>query len=168
MARKNLEDQLHDVEDSYRKLVEEIEEQLNELEERASKALDEMQDQLPEDAAEIMARIREMTLATRRRLWMVSEQALDATREAVDSLAEATTRLARRPGLRRAPAKGKARKGTAKKAAKKPAKKAATKSSKASAQWSKADLYAEATRLDIAGRSSMSKAELVRAINRAS
>ena len=127
-ARDNLEKQLRDVEGSYRKLVEEIEQQLNDLEKRTSKALDGVQGQLPDDVAEVVARIREMTLATRRRLWSLSEQALEATRDAVEVLAETTSRFANRPGLTRAPARPKrAVKKAAKKAAKRPAKKAAVK-----------------------------------------
>lgn len=138
-AKDNLEKQLRDVEGSYRRLVTEIEQQLNDLEERTANALDGVQGQLPDEVAEVMARVREMTLATRRRLWSLSEQALEATRDAVEVLAETTSRFASRPGLKRAPAKPKraaqkaAKKKTkkaTKKTAKRPAKKAAKKKAK--------------------------------------
>ena len=56
---------------------------------------------------------------------------------------------------------GRAKKAAVKKAAAKP-------SGRASSKWTKAELTAEAARLGIGGRSAMTKAELVRAINKAS
>ncbi len=169
-VKDNLEAQLNDVEESYRKLVAEIEKQLNEAEKRAGKALDDLQKQAPDEVAQVIARLREMNLVMRKRVASASEQALEATREAVDSLAETAGRLSGRPTTKK-PAKQKAATKPAKKkasAAKPAKKKAAASTGKASSKWSKAELSAEAARLKISGRSSMSKAELVRAINKAS
>lgn len=156
-VRDNLEEQFHDVEESYRKLVAEIEKQLSDMEKKAGKALDDFQEQAPDEVADVIARLRDVNLAMRKRLASASEQAFEATREAVDSLTETAGRLTGRPVAKKKPTK----KVVAKASAAKPA-------GRASAKWTKADLSAEATRLKITGRSSMTKAELVRAINKAS
>ncbi len=166
-VRDNLEKQFHDVEESYRKLVAEIEKQLADAEKQASKALDDLQKQAPDEVAQVIGRLREMNLAMRKRLASVSDQALEATREAVDSLSETAGRLSGRPVTKK-PAKQKvAAKPTAKKKATKKKAAPSAPAGKASSKWTKADLSAEAARLNISGRSSMTKAELVRAINKA-
>ncbi|MEQ8842354.1 MAG: hypothetical protein RIB98_15320 [Acidimicrobiales bacterium] len=169
-VKDSLEAQFHEVEESYRKLVAEIEKQLTDAEKRAGKALDDLQKQSPDEVAQVIARLRDMNLAMRKHLASASEQALDATREAVDSLTERAGRLTGRPAPKKPSKATPAKVATATKPAgeKAPAKKtAAGQGRRASAKWTKAELSAEATRLKISGRSSMTKAELVRAINKA-
>jgi hypothetical protein len=165
--KQSLEDQLEEVETSYRELVQEIENQLGEMEKRLSRALNDVQDQLPSDAADVMKRIRLMNGNVRKRLASLSEQALDAAKEAIDALAETTGRLTGASDTKKKDTKKKDTKTASKKSATKGA--GETKSSaRASQSSTKAELYAEATGLEISGRSSMTKAQLVKAINKAS
>lgn len=183
---RTLQERLDDLERQYRELLAEIEEQFGEFERRSSNVLDRIQGELPEEAQSVMRRTRDLSATMRRRLETLADQALEATKDAVESLAETGAQLtglsgrdedaAPAPAEKTAAAKPAAKKPAAKKKA--PAKKPATKkkapakkaaagkatTGKPSASWTKAQLLDEAKRRKVSGRTTMTKAQLVKAL----
>ena len=187
--KKNLEDQLTDLESSFRKLVKDIEVQLGDLEQRSTEAVDRIKEKLPPEAAEFVGQAGDVSRTMAKRMSDMTDQAIDATRDALATLgvdlpgrpADAASEPAKKaaakktaankaPAKKAAAKKAPAKKAPAKKAAAKkaPAKKVASGSGAPSASWTKDELYAQATKLDIDGRSSMNKAQLLAAIKKAS
>ncbi len=153
-ARDRIDERFEDIEKAYKRVVEEIQQQMKELDDRFEKFLDNVQRQLPENAADLMQRSRKANREARRRLSEWAEQVQDAAQDFVSRDDKA------------APAsKASAKKAAAKKAAPKkaPAAKAAV-----DASSTKAEIMAEAKRLDVKGRSTMNKAQLLAAVRRAS
>ena len=171
---KTFEDQIDELEQRYHSLVKDGQEQLEKMEDRYNEVIDRMEKQLPDDAADLLKRLRKANADFRKQMAKLREQARDATREMIDAIKDAGDRMpsgqgAKKKTSKKAGKKPAKKKATAKKAAKKPAKKSPKKAAaKApSASWTKAELYDEATRLEVSGRSKMSKQQLLNAVRKA-
>ncbi len=163
-ARDRIDERFEDIEKAYKRVVEEIQQQMKELDDRFEKFLDNVQRQLPENAADLMQRSRKANREARRRLSEWAEQVQDAAQDFVsrdDKAAPASKASAKKAAAKKAaPSKAAAKKAAPKKA---PAAKAAV-----DASSTKAEIMAEAKRLDVKGRSTMNKAQLLAAVRRAS
>ena len=142
MTTDSVREQIEQLEERYQRLVEDVQRQLKELESKGGDLVDRVRSQLP-DGSELADRARDVNADIRERVGLLADQAREAATGAREALSDAGDRL-----LHRGDADDDADDG----------------GSTLAANPTKQELYAEATRLGISGRSSMSKAELAAAI----
>jgi predicted phage gp36 major capsid-like protein len=119
-------------------MVHDVQGQIDRMDQRYNELLDRMEAQLPDDATDLFKRLRRADTDFRKQMKKLGEQIREATRDMLDAFKDAGDQI-----------------------------QPAGKGSAPDDSWTKAKLYEEATRLDVSGRSKMSKQQLLDAVRAA-